>query len=405
MMMIGKIQAVIVVTLIFALYSPALHSAPEHSPEIKEYIEKVRKERRERAEAEAAARKADVHKRLRPYMTLDEVDDYLDDLVWAWPKLLGEGTFGQSVDGRDLRWIRLSAGKEGPGNEDIVEVLVTANIHAQELGGGRVAIGLLEHLVTYYGRDRQVTYVVDNADIYFLPVLNPDVMAETARKQSRWGYSKFRRKNRRQVDLNRNFPYPAEALDKLADGSGSPEADSHTHRGDYPLSEPEALALSEFVDQRNFLLAINYHTAGGWILYPPATFPEPTADTELMEKMAEAYRERQFDKYTAMPSIDLYPTLGALDDYLYHRHGVLSFTVEVGKNMQKRGEKITNKTYSPNFWAYNVFHLDRAIANNTPGAIAMIDYAIKVHQDPGMRKWTPPDELWEGEPEMPGGGQ
>ena len=159
-----------------------------------------------------------------------------------------------------------------------------------------------------------------------------------------------------------------------------------------------------FIDRHDFLVSLNYHTSGGMILYCPGTYPDPKPDTELMREMALAYQKKQFDKYDVYPGIDLYPTLGALDDYLYHRYGILAFTVEVGKGNQDQAFKVVNNTFSPVFWMYNVSALEQEKANNVPGAMAMIEYALKVHQNPEQLKWEPSSERWVGEPPLPSGG-
>jgi len=374
--------------------------AKEYAPEIKEYIEKTKQERKEKEKEQKKERRADPYRKLRPYQTLSEVYADLDEAVSANSGLFTGGTYGTSVGGRELRWVRLST---GPGDKP--EILVSGNIHAQELAGGQMVMALIDFFAKGYGEDCRATAIADAADIYFIPVLNPDGMAKVARMQSRWGFTGFVRKNLDKVDLNRNFPYPPDGPEKLKDSAGSPRRFSQTHRGAEPLSEPETAALDRFVAAHDFLLSLNYHTSGGLILFVPGTYPEWEADSDLMEKMAEAYREKQFDKYRVNPAIDLYPTLGALDDYLYHRYGILAFTVEVGTNMYKRGWIIRNGAFSPVFWSYNVYYLEREKANNVPGALAMIEYAVKVRHNPEMLEWTPPEQRWVGEPPLEGIGE
>jgi predicted deacylase len=368
-------------------------AAKKYAPEIKEYLDQVKKDRKAEEENKEKERKADEHRRLRPYQTYDEINQELDKLLEEYPDMLSGGTYGKSVEGRDLRWIRLCT---GPGDKP--ELLISGNIHAQELAAGQMVMAILETLVNDYDDNLEVKHVADSADFYFIPVLNPDNMVKVGRQQSKYGVTGFIRKNKGKVDLNRNFPYPPDGPDKLKDGAGSPKRRAQTHRGPEPLSEPEARALIEFIDRHEFLLSLNYHTSGGMILYVPGTYPDPEADTELMKDMAEAYREKQFDKYVVHPGIDLYPTLGALDDYLYHRYGILSFTVEVGKDNQEQMYRPINGTVSPVFWMYNVEKLEQEKANNVPGAMALIKYAVKVHHQPDLRKWEPPDEQWVGEP-------
>jgi predicted deacylase len=371
---------------------PAL-AAREYSPEIKAYLKEVKQKKKKAAREEAAAKKADPERRLRPYQTLDEVYAELDKLIADHPDILSGGTYGKSVAGRDLRWVRLSTGKGGA-----TQVLVTGNIHAQELAGGQMVMALLKTMAQGYGDDCGITAVADATDIYFIPVVNPDGMAKAAREQARYGITGFVRKNDDKVDLNRNFPYPPDGPEKLKDEAGSPKKRSETHRGPAPLSEPETAGLVRFIDGHDFVLALNYHTSGGLILYSPGTYPDPEPDTDLMREIGLAYQSRQFDQYTVEPGIDLYPTLGDLDSYLYHHYGILSFTVEVGKDNLDQALSPINGTISPIFWLYNVSYLEQEKANNLPGALAMIKYAIKVHDDPELRHWQPPASPWVGEP-------
>lgn len=376
-------------------------AARKNSKEIQEYLKGVEKQRKEEAKKEAEARRADPHRRLRPYQTYAEVNAELDKLIQDYPKLFTGGTYGQSVEGRDLRWVRLST---GPGDKP--EILISGNIHAQELAGGQMVMALLRWFAQNYGQDCNATRLADSAVIYFIPILNPDGMAKATEKQSKYGVTGFIRKNDHEVDLNRNFPYPPDAPGRLADSAGSPKKRSASHRGPSPLSEPETRSLIRFIDQRNFILSLNYHTSGGMIMYVPGTYPDPTPDTELSREIARGYQGRQFDKYRVHPEIDLYPTIGALDDYIYHRYGVICITVEVGKvDEQRIFSASPRELRSPIFWVYNVYALDREIANNLPGALSVIDYAIKLYKDPGLRHWKPAAELWQGEPPLEGEGK
>jgi len=367
-------------------------AARKLDPEIKKYLEEVKKQRKEEAREERKAEQADPNRKLRPYQTLEEIDQHLDQVLAEHPDLFTGGTYGRSVQGRDLRWIRLST---GPGDKP--EILISGNIHAHELAGGQMVIALIDYFAEKYEVSLDAKKLADSADIYFIPVINPDNMDKAARMQSKWGITNFIRKNEGGVDLNRNFPYPPDAPDRLNDSAGSPKKRSQTHRGPEPFSEPETRAFVGFVDKHDFILSLNYHTHGGMILYAPGTYPDPEPDTDLMKDMAMAYQAEQFDKYAVYPGIDLYPTIGALDDYLYHHYGILSFTVEVAKGNESQAFECFNGTVSPIFWTYNVYDLEKEKANNVPGALAMMAYAVRLYGEPGAIKWKPPEEEWVGE--------
>lgn len=362
-------------------------AAKRLDPQVKEYLEQVEARREEERRQERQARRADPHRRLRPYLTLEEMYAEVDRLAAERPGVVSVEEMGRSREGRPIKVARVSTGAGGK-----AEVLFLGNIHAQELAGGMICLALLRYVVEGIGSNCYIDNLLSRADIYIAPVQNPDEMARVSRRQARLGLAGFVRKNAGGVDLNRNFPYPAEAPVRLKASAGSHRRYSSTYRGPEPLSEPESRGLVAFVDRHHFVAALSFHTSGGMILYPPGTFPEPTPDEALFRRMAEGYRKLQFDPYRVQPEIDLYPTIGALDDYLYHRYGILALTVEVGK----RGQLLHRPTI---FWLYNVYELDREIANNLLPALSIVEWAIQVHEEPELLQWRPASERWVGEPE------
>jgi len=361
-------------------------SAKRQDPEVKKYMQGVKKQEKARAREEAKKDRQDPNRKLRPYLTLDEIYAEMDKTAAAHPGAVSVEEIGKSQEGRPLRVIRFSAGSAGK-----AEALYLGNIHAQELAGGMVCVALIRYLAEHLGQDCYVDNLLKDADIFVMPVENPDRMVKAVAEQSRYGLTGFIRKNADQVDLNRNFPYPPDAPTRLKASAGSHRKISTAYRGPEPLSEPETRAVLDFIGRHHFVVVHSYHTSGGLIMYPPGTYPARTADDALFQQLAQGYRDLQFDEYKVEPEIDLYPTIGALDDYLYHHYGILATTVEVGKKAQL--------FHLPTiFWLYNVYELDREIANNLMPALSLTEWAIKVHQNPEMLKWQPPQEKWVAEP-------
>ncbi len=368
----------------------------KYDEDIVEFQKELKRQREEEKKQERKERRADPQRRLRPYQTLEEINDELDNLAEEHADIMSIAEYGRSLEDRPLRAVRIFTGG-GPKPE----ILYSGNIHAQELAAGQICMGIIRELVGGYGEDCRVTRLVDGADIYVIPVLNPDNMEKASRIQSKYGIVGFVRKNKNKVDLNRNFPYPPEAPDRLKDSAGSPKRHSGTHRGAEPFSEPETRYFDEFVAKHDFIISMNYHTSGGLIMYPPGTFPEEEVpDEELMREMCLEYQVLQFDPYEVHREFHLYPTLGSMNEYLYHHYGILALIVEVGNDMQKKALIPRNGSMSPVFWMYNVYYLDREIANNVPGAINLIDWAIRLHEDPSMIKWEQPEDIWFGEPPL-----
>jgi predicted deacylase len=368
------------------LFGAGRAPAKREDPAVKKYLKEVKQRQQAKDRAEKQQRRRDPDRRLRPYLTLDEIYAEMDKIAAAHPGTVSVEEIGKSREGRPLRVVRFTTGSAGK-----AEVLYLGNIHAQELAGGMVCLAIIRYLAEGLGQDCYVDNLLKDADIYVLPVENPDRMVKATGEQARFGLTGFIRKNADQVDLNRNFPYPADAPGRLKASAGSHRKISTAYRGPAPLSEPESRVVNDFIGRRHFVAVHSYHTSGGLIMYPPGTFPERTADDALFQQIAQGYQDLQFDKYKVEPEIDLYPTIGALDDYLYHHYGILATTVEIGKTSQLF-HRLTI------FWLYNVYELDREIADNLLPALSVTEQAIKVHQNPELLKWQPPTEKWVGEP-------
>lgn len=380
------------VCLALAFFSPRSAFA-KLDPEIKKYQEEMKKKQKEQEKQDREKRMADKNRRLRPYHTLEELYAQMDEIAKNYPQLVTVESYGKSLEGRELRVLKIST---GPGAKP--EILFSGNIHAQELAGAEFCMALVRKLTDGYRDDLNVKYLLDNADVYVIPSLNPDGNHKAALQQAKTGFTGFVRKNKNSIDLNRNFPYPEDAPDRLNDSAGSKRKWMTSYRGKQPLTEPESKALAEFIERRKFVISQNYHTTGGMIMFPPGTYPGKTPDNDLFEKIAKEYQDLQFDKYKVYPEIDLYPTIGALDDYIYHRLGVLAFTIEIGNRAATRALIARNGTWSPVFWTYNVYYLDAENQNLMPGALNMIQWAIKLYKQPGQVKWKP-EKPWKGEPE------
>ncbi|MCP4646987.1 MAG: zinc carboxypeptidase, partial [bacterium] len=78
-------------------------------------------------------------------------------------------SYGTSFLGRDLQFIRITNASAGA-----PAILFTALTHAREPGGNSVVIDWAQWLTTEYGSDTMATFILDNAQIYIIPIVNPD---------------------------------------------------------------------------------------------------------------------------------------------------------------------------------------------------------------------------------------
>jgi len=82
------------------------------------------------------------------------------------PAITEFGTYGESSQGVPLTWLRV-----GEGNK---KVLITAAIHGNEPLSTSTVMAFIGNLLDGYGKNDEITNLIDNREIYFIPVVCPD---------------------------------------------------------------------------------------------------------------------------------------------------------------------------------------------------------------------------------------
>jgi hypothetical protein len=249
----------------------------------------------------------------------------IDALVRAHPERCHLEEIGKSREGRPLRALRLRGAAEG--GEARPRLLVTAHIHAVEYVGAFVARAVARRLLEGYGRVPQVTQLLDRADVWIVPLLNPDG-AERVWRRRGWVGQRGARVTAGGVDPNRNFPF-VPIRGRRAWNSGRDRPGSSFYRGPHALSEPECLALARLCDRERFCAAIHFHSFGRVIFLPrvPATHPSRRA-FEVFEGLFQAHQPHARYRPVAERPASI---VGQLDAFLLGAFGTPSVTVEVGR--------------------------------------------------------------------------
>ncbi len=267
------------------------------------------------------------------FYTLAEVYARLDSMFALYPNIITQKfSIGNSLEGRPIYVVKIS---DNPNvNESEPQVYYNSLIHAREPQGMMTVMYYMYYLLENYGTDPEVTYLVNNREIYFQPVINPDGY-EYNRTTNPNGGGQWR-KNRKNngdgsygVDLNRNFGYQW----GYNNTGSSPTPSSDTYRGSAPFSEPETQAVRNFVNTKNFKTALNYHTYSNLLLYPWGYVSTPTVDNSIFDEYSTdmvAYNGYE----NGQAPIVLYDVNGSTDDWMYGEQTtkpkILSMTPEVG---------------------------------------------------------------------------
>jgi Zinc carboxypeptidase len=96
------------------------------------------------------------------YYTYAEMTAQIETLVAAYPNLATLRSVAKSFAGRDIWLVEITNPRTGPGSEK-PGYYIDAQIHAEEHATSATALYAIWHLLTKYGKDEEVTRLVDLA--------------------------------------------------------------------------------------------------------------------------------------------------------------------------------------------------------------------------------------------------
>ncbi len=261
----------------------------------------------------------------------------LNDIGNSWYKIRSLGLAGSDIQALVLT-NSLSTGFEKG------ELVVIAAQHPRELATTEIATLFAELLLSEYGADPDLTWLLDYNRIHIIPLVNPDGRT-WVEKGRLW------RKNtntsdgcefpKNGVDLNRNGSF----LWNHCDGCSSGDACSNFYRGDEAASEPETQAVEAylrdvFADQRGEGyndpapedtngVFISLHSFGRLLFYPWEHSSTPAPNRDELRRLGR--KMGYFPGYKVCnPELCMYRFDGSATDFAYGTLGVAAFTYELG---------------------------------------------------------------------------
>ncbi|MEI8116624.1 MAG: M14 family zinc carboxypeptidase [Flavobacteriia bacterium] len=250
------------------------------------------------------------------YLKYNEMLAELDAMVQQYPNLITAkapiSTF-LSHENRPIYHVKISDNPNVDENEP--KALYTAIHHAREPMSLMETIFFMWYVLENYGTNEEITYLVNQTQLFFVPCINPDgyVYNETTNPTGGGMWRKNRRNNGGGVygvDLNRNYGYG------WGTTGTSTSTSNDTYCGTAPYSEPEVQAMRWLVQNHKFVSAFNAHTYAKDILFPIGTTVAEFADHHAYFQ-AHTDHMVEFNGYTSMKSSALYPASGDSDDYMY----------------------------------------------------------------------------------------
>ncbi len=269
------------------------------------------------------------------YYTFEEAVQRLDDIHAEYPEFVSEKfSIGQSFQGRDIWAIKISNNPNV--DEDEPEVLYTGMHHAREPMSFMNLYYYIYWLLENYQIDEDAANIIDNREQWFVPIVNPDGYEYNRSIAPNGGG--MQRKNMRNtcngsadgIDPNRNYSY----MWGLDNQGSSSDPCSETYRGTSPFSEPETQAVRDFVEDKDFKIAMNYHSYSNLLIYPFGySYENPMDPDDLNTFIEYAEDMTQYNNYEIGTGTELlYPVNGEACDWMYGVHGIFAYTPEVGGN-------------------------------------------------------------------------
>ena len=263
------------------------------------------------------------------YKQYSDVVTYLNGMVAARPDLASRVTVGSSLLGVDMPCIRISSA--APGTKPAI--LVIGCQHAREWITVMATTYVADTLVNQYSTDPAIKQIVDNYEVFILPIANPDGYQYT------WSTNRLWRKNLRSsagsifgVDLNRNW-----GTGWGGPGSSSSTSDD-TYRGPSAFSEPETTALKNFaIAHPNLALFFDIHSFSELVMSPNGYTPNLTSDARAYDQLVSTvqsaiYANSGVTYYAGPTYMTIYPASGVSNDWTYASRGIMSLSLELRPN-------------------------------------------------------------------------
>ncbi len=333
------------------------------------------------------------------YFRYDELTGHLQGLVAAYPDLAALESLGKSWRGRDV-WCMTLTNRNTGSHQEKPAFYIDAHIHAEEVATSHTALYTIWYLLTQYGTDRLVTWLLDNTTFYILPRVNPDGAEISLTTAHHWcGNGRYlpgeeQTRGLCQQDINGDgyivqmriedpagewkaslddprlmiLRQPGEVedgpyyrlyregiirgdwdgvtitIEKPRDGNlnrnypaGWYAENRQYGAGEYPLSEPETLAVARFILSHPNIAGMQcYHTHGGLHLRPSLVAPDsslPRFDLAVYKAIGAMGTE-----LTGYPVISVYeeftpdpdqPRTGSLMQWSYDEMGIITFSTEL----------------------------------------------------------------------------
>lgn len=231
------------------------------------------------------------------YRNFTAVNNTLIDLAKRYPTIVKLETIGTTNSGLTQYGLKISDNVNEDENEP--ELIMTAATHGDEIITTEVLLRFIEELALGYEQNPRLANMINNHELFFVPVVNPDGFSSRSRYAGN-------------VDPNRDYPWP----------------------GNENKKPVQCIAnIINFFNQHQLAGSIDFHAFGKMVMYPWAYTREslPPEHEKIFDNLSREMAADNSYRYGQISKV-IYVAEGSSADYYYWKFNTMAFGVEMGSS-------------------------------------------------------------------------
>jgi hypothetical protein len=307
------------------------------------------------------------------YHTYSQMTEILQNLQIENSDIMKLESYGKTYQNRDIWFVKISDNVQV--NENEPGVLLLGAHHGDEKISYEIILFFIEYLLDNYNKENtdndqdglinedpidrldndqdgeidedpsedRVREAIDNTQIFFIPMINPDGVEADQRKNCNPDPEHG-------VNINRNFGYDWKFYNifpSIYHNEWASRETSGNYRGPSPYSETETQAIKRVAESFTINLSLSYHSGAEVVFFPWYHITSRTPHEELFIEIGHEMEEISgYPLWEGTTTIFPLPggNLGTSENYLYGEHNILAYTVESHRQKSPTNPYSVNNT-------------------------------------------------------------